>query len=188
MSLIARPVKSRRRAWAAAFALALLTVGWYAMPYVRGVAMHLDADQPFLIEFGRGSGWHGLDTIKVHEDGTVILHRLTELGDGWETARMTLAAQDLARVRHAVADNRLTSLGRHYSSNVADGTQWVIRLKQDDREMAVYCDNHFPGPIVRFADALDAILADAGLAKAVWRPVAYLKGRAHERELWDSIR
>src|SRR5262245_45181811 len=35
-----------------------------------------DRIQPFWLEFGRGSWWHGLDTVKFDQTGRVILHRL----------------------------------------------------------------------------------------------------------------
>src|SRR5262245_55092291 len=40
-------------------------------------AFRIDPDKPYRIEFGRGSGWHGLETVQFAEDGRVVLHRMT---------------------------------------------------------------------------------------------------------------
>lgn len=35
----------------------------------------IDGARPFTIHFGRGSGYAGLNTMKITEDGTLVLHR-----------------------------------------------------------------------------------------------------------------
>jgi hypothetical protein len=55
--------------------------------------------------------------------------------------------------------------------NLADGTQWVFRAQQAGAERAVNCDNNFPAEVVRFAAALDKVLAENGLEGAAWQPV-----------------
>ena len=51
----------------------------------------VDSGSAWRIEFGRGSGMHGLDTAAVGSDGTVVLHRLDRRGEGcWETTTLTL--------------------------------------------------------------------------------------------------
>jgi hypothetical protein len=160
---------------------------WCAMPYLRGVAIRLDTAQPYRIELGRGSGWHGLDTVQIRDDGIVILHRLTPPGDAWETATLVLPQQSVTRVLNAVEENRLLSLEKAYHGGVEDGTQWVFRVQHGDQEKAVYCNNFFPEPIVQFAATLDQVLAENGLEGVAWHRVAYLGRRMHERELWSSI-
>ena len=176
-----------RRAWVMALVVVTLLAAflWDWVVHPGG----LDPDLPYIIQFGRGSGWHGLDTVKVAQDGTVTLHRLTNGEDPfWETATLKLHTESLAQVLDAIEKNRLFGLRKAYHGNVVDGTQWVLWLKQGDKEKAVYFDNHFPPEIERFADALDKALAENGLEKAEWRYVGEADARGHERALWDSIK
>ena len=71
-------------------------------------------------------------------------------------------------------------------ANVADGTQWVLWIRQGDRERASYFNNHFPGPIVRFARELDEIIAQSVGPKLRWERVLPWNSREHEKELWKS--
>jgi hypothetical protein len=82
----------------------------------------IDPSKPFQIEFGRGSGWHGLDTVKVNQDGLVVLHRLKKSAD-WERATLQLPDDALAKVLEQVDADHLLELHRAYHANVADGTQ-----------------------------------------------------------------
>src|SRR5205085_1415729 len=59
----------------------------------------LDPSLPYRIEFGQGSGWHGLDTVKITSDGKVIIHVAKEIVQGgshslfWETGSLSLSQQ-----------------------------------------------------------------------------------------------
>jgi hypothetical protein len=175
-----------RRLWKAALAAVLSSLlFWLVLPYVRGTRVGLNSSQPFLIELGRGSGWHGLDTVRVLDDGTTTLCR--QAGGDWETAEIHLPPEGVARVRDSIKNHELLQLNASYHDpNIADGTQWVLRLQQGGTEKAVYFNNRFPAEITRFATELDEVLEEYG-AGATWRRVAYLNQRNHERALWESI-
>jgi hypothetical protein len=147
-------------------------------------SFHIDPNKPYRIELGRGSGWHGLDTLKISEDGKVVLHRHQGT---WYKATMKLPGESLAKVLQAVEENQLLGLHKAYHADVADGTQWVLWLSQGEKEKSVYFNNHFPKEIIRFAASLDAVLADSGSGNLTWYPVLG-GGRDHEKELWDSIK
>jgi hypothetical protein len=152
---------------------------------------HIDPAQPFRLELGRGSGWHGLDTIRLSQDGSAVLHRLKQgpKEDVWETATLRLEPGALAEVLKAVEANDLTGLHRAYHEpGVHDGTQWVLWIEQGGREKSVYFNNRLPRPIIRFAEQLDDILARSGVDRVTWQPVPPSESRRHERELWDSIK
>jgi hypothetical protein len=105
----------------------------------------------------------------------------------FERATMTLPPASLARVLAAVDANRLMELHRGYYGGAADGTQWVLWIRQGRDEKSVYLDNYFPAPIGRFARELDAALAQSGLAGVTWEAVPEAETRRHEVELWASI-
>jgi hypothetical protein len=148
-------------------------------------AFTIDRTQPFWLEFGRGSGWHGLDTIKLDQTGRVVLHRITSRMS-WEVATLQLSPEALAEALNAVESNGLMRLHKAYYADIHDGTQWVLWIKQGEREKSVYFNNSFPAAITRFAEQLDAILARGGLDKAGWQPVPDREARQHEKELWHS--
>jgi len=158
-------------------------------------AFSLDGIQPFRLEFGRGSGWHGLDTVKLDSEGDAILHRRTreQSGNGykevWETTRLKLSSAHVTELVQTV--NRMTLLGMHkayHDRNIADGTQWVFWVRQGTGQKSIYFNNHFPSKIAEFAQYLDKLLEDCGLANAKWQLVPDAEARQHERDIWDSIR
>jgi hypothetical protein len=150
----------------------------------------IDPAQPFRLELGRGSGWHGLDTIRIDQQGKAILYRqkLVEQQATWENATFQLRPDAVAEVLKSVEANGLMHLHRAYHADVSDGTQWVLWIKQGEREKSVYFNNLFPRSITRFAEQLDGILAAKGMMRADWQPVPPAEHRKHERELWDSIK
>jgi hypothetical protein len=147
----------------------------------------IDPEKPWHLEFGRGSGWHGLDTIKLDQDGHLELHRQKENARRlfFEGSVAELPKDAVAKVLAAVDENGLMNLEKMYHADVADGTQWVFWIRQGDREKSVYFNNHFPTSIVRFAEQLDDIVGNSVQPKLVWKKT---DGRDHEKEIWDSIR
>src|SRR5262245_50445076 len=64
----------------------------------------IDPGQPWRIEFGRGSGWHGLETVKLDQDGRVVLHRANS--GQWATTTLQLSQDAVTRILEAVVANR----------------------------------------------------------------------------------
>jgi len=174
--------------------ITLVMGGWLTHVAMHRPAFAIDSAQPFHIEFGRGSGWHGLDTVKLDQTGRVVLHRCRyerrpdAIRGFLETTTLQLSPEALAEVLKSVESNNLLGLSKKYTTNINDGTQWILWVKQGEHEMSVYCDNSFPYAISSFADELDAVLDRAAIAKATWVPVPPSESRDHENALWDSIR
>ena len=104
----------------------------------------------------------------------------------WQTATAPLPPDATAKVLDAVDADGLLSLATAYHANVADGTQWVLRVRQGARQKAAYFNNHFPDGIVRFADRLDTIVAESVGQDLRWWGVPVARERQHEQELWES--
>ena len=150
----------------------------------------LDEGRPWTIEFGRGSGLDGLDTVKIDNDGKVVLHRLTHTPKELicEKTALNLSSQSVSEIMDAVSRDGLLGLDKEYHvRNLSDGTQWVLWIKQGDNEKAVYFDNYFPGAITDFAGSLDAILSRNGMSRAKWAQVPYAEEHVYEHELWSSL-
>jgi hypothetical protein len=154
----------------------------------------IDPSEPFQIRLGRGSGWHGLNTVAITNDGTTSLfrHKLERrrgADRGYtETLTLILPASELTKLLSDLDDSEVLKLEREYhDANIHDGRQWVFLVQQGERETSVYCDNKFPRAITRFAEALDALLEANVPRDARWKRVTPAAGR-DEAELWDSIR
>ena len=134
-------------------------------------AFTIDSSQPFRLEFGRGSGWDGLNTVKIDQTGQAVLHRMkSERREdvtvlSWEVATLQLSPEALAEALQAVESNDLMGLHRAYHEDIADGTQWVLWIKQGEREKSVYFNNRFPSAISAFAQQLDGVLRGPGWAR-----------------------
>lgn len=87
-----------------------------------------------------------------------------------------------------VEANRLLGLDKEYHADVCDGTQWVLWVRQGDREKTVFFNSHFPDPIIRFAEQLDAIVSGSVGPGLKWRAVPPAQSRDHEQALWESIK
>lgn len=154
----------------------------------------IDPNQPWQITLSRGSGLDGLATVRLDHTGRVELHRqwwrkrngVHE--SSWEVSDGFLPPEAVAAVLEAANNNRLTELHRAYYAQVWDGTQWVLLIRQGDREKAVYFDDHFPEPIRRFSRRLDEVIGETVGPGLRWRRVPPWSARSHDRELWDAIR
>lgn len=143
-----------------------------------------DPSQPFKLDFGRGSGMDGLETVAIEEDGQTSLYR-SRIHGKWEHAILPLSSEQVRAVAQAMTRHGLPRLQKAYlNKNIADGTQWVLWIRQGQREKATYFDNSFPSSIRAFASDLDRLLKSAGYDALIWYPS---NGRG-DKPLWNSIR
>ncbi len=158
-------------------------------------AFIIDRTKPFLVEIGRGGYRTGLDTIKVDHTGRIVLHRAyhqkrqdDQYDLIFEIATLQLSPDALVEVVKAVEANNLMALGKaYYDARIADGTQWVLWIRQGEQEKVVYCDNRFPPAITEFAEQLDEIISRAGLDDSKWQPESRQGHLQNQRELTDCV-
>jgi hypothetical protein len=63
----------------------------------------------------------------------------------WRKAEFQLSDEIHRQLRDALRVSDLFGLDDQYiEKRVADGTQWVARLRTGDQEKEVFCDNKFP--------------------------------------------
>jgi hypothetical protein len=154
--------------------------------------MKFDPTQPYRLEFGRGSGSTGLDTIAIDENSQVVLHRMQENLEGgvvrphWETASSTIDATPRQRIAALIRDLKILELEKAYHADVADGSQWVFWLVQGEQEKSIYFDNHFPEAIQDFAVALDRELKPLE-NELDWRRASDELADEHSKDLWASL-
>jgi hypothetical protein len=150
-------------------------------------AFVLDPPRPFVIEFGRGSGLHGLDVVKVDHTGLVQLSRIAD-GQNVESASLQFSSADVATLVGLVNKNQLTDMGRTYSDpRIADGTQWVLWIEQSPSQKSIHFSNSFPNQITAYANGLDGLLQKVGLSAAKWSPLPAQQGMDQQKELWARI-
>lgn len=152
--------------------------------------------QEYKVEFGRGSGWVGLATIKLESSGKVVICEPRYLLERVQAKKFdmvlaegtcNLTPEDVLKVANLIKDLKLNGLAKAYHGGVYDGTQWVFFLQQGGQQKSVYFDNKFPKVIERFAKALDGIL-EPYKNKAVWQQVAKGHERDNGKSLWESIK
>lgn len=155
---------------------------------------HIDFKKPFKIEFGRGSGWHGLDTIKIFSDGKIVIHDIYFEKEKdvtvqyCKTTSFILGSKDLKLIIDFI-ERELLSLHEHYHDpGVMDGTQWILWIKQHKKEKVIYFDNNFPDKIIQFSKYLDKIIDEKYSSTLKWEQVSEKKSRKHETDIWRSIK
>lgn len=148
----------------------------------------LDASKPFIVELGRGSGWRGLDIVRIDQTGSVELQRVKQ-DASIESAALRLSAAGIKKVVDLINARQLTSMAHTYSDpGIADGTQWVLWIQQSPEDKSIFFNNAFPKQITAFAGDLDALLQTAGAGKAIWSAVPRQRTMDQQLALWDRIR
>lgn len=174
-----------------AILIAVVSGCWYA-PVTKtnltvvvdeGPVFSIQADSRFVLEFGRGSGSHGLDTVSIDDIGTVVTHRRTNTG--LEKSSFSITATEIAAILNSLKLNGIMTLDREYHhEGIADGIQWVFRAEQGDNKKSIYFNNHFPDKIILFASDLDSIL-DIDNRKIEWESANLDEVSG---SLWGSIK
>jgi hypothetical protein len=157
----------------------------YACKYNR-TNIKLDITKPFQISLGRGSGWHGLDTIEINQSGIVTLHKMTK--NGWQSGQLKIDNLSLNLILDKFHDLNLLQLNKKYAANVHDGTQWILWTQQSSINKSSYFDNKFPNSIKTFATFIDDILIKQNYNNIKWLTVPLDQARQHEKAIWASIR
>lgn len=152
-------------------------------------AVPWDAAADYRLEFGRGSGMEGLDTVAI-QDGKVTLHwRIweDEPTSYWQTVTMELSEIAIKEIGQSVEDLKLLELHNGYHAEICDGVQWVFWIEQGGQSKSIYFNNHFPESIQKFAVHLDRILDEAGLQNAQWQRVPDEEQGSHDQALWKKL-
>jgi hypothetical protein len=156
-------------------------------------SFELNPKEPFQIEFGRGSSIFGLDSLRILSDGTLTLFRKRIRSQGknqldiWQIATLQLEHEEINELIRLIKDNRLLKLERGYHAAVADGSQWILWIKQGDKEKAIYFNNYFPIAIRSFATKLDVMLSQNGTRMINWKPSAEKEGKKQQEQLWKRL-
>ncbi len=149
----------------------------------------IDLSEPIEIEFGRGSGLDGLNTVRILPNGDVKLFRVPMAGKTtWQYGQFTLTLGEMSRILDSMKATRLLTLQRVYHGGVSDGTQWVLSVRQSSHVRCVYFDNHFPEAIVEFTNSLDNILSNGESRRIVWKPLSTNDACRQQDALWGEIK
>ena len=145
--------------------------------------MDFKPDKPFHLEFGRGSGWHGLEVVKLNEKGLLETY---EFSPDYRRGVCLLEPDVIREVAGWLVENNVFEMNKAYSAGVNDGSQWIIWIKQNGVEKSVYFDNYFPKAIQNFATSLDAKMKTFKMEYADW--VGPREGSDYQKAIWASIR
>ena len=144
-----------------------------------------DSSQVYRIAFWRGSGLDGLETVEIDENLNARLYRQTS--NGLETCNISLALNEYGVVTDSIHKNRLFELDRAYHAEVADGTQWIVWIRQNEISKTIYCNNYFPDSLRLFAKDVDSVFdIDDDLLE--WSLVPASLAGDHDTHIWDATR
>lgn len=150
--------------------LLLLIVGGYALwsihrtgvPFVRTWTVEdpasRDADSvdwqhatDLRFTWGDGSGWHGYDSVKVFPNGNVVYVFRDYAGRGWawKRAEFTVDPLTVRDLLQLLRDVDYFRLKQAYHAAIEDGTQRFVKVEISGKRKGVYCNNNFPGEILR---------------------------------------
>ncbi len=147
----------------------------------------IPADEKFDLQFGRGSGWHGLDLLRITSDGRAEYEYQADHGE-WRRKTFVVPEHQLTKLRQEITELNPWGMDRAYHRNVADGTQWCFLVRIDGKSKSVYFDNNFPNAIRRFADVIDQTVLVPFADPVEAEVVPQRHHRKHEKEIWASIR
>ncbi|MCP4113680.1 MAG: hypothetical protein GY749_50500 [Desulfobacteraceae bacterium] len=154
-----------------------------------------DPSKPYRLEIGRGSGWLGLNTIKIEENGSVAVYILKEeqredvIYSYCENGLLKLAEEDMRIIADKIAELEILDMDRsYYAEGISDGTQWIFWIQQDKKQKSIYFSNHFPKKIQDVAVFIDEILENAGYKEIEWKRIPDREIRFHEIDIWNSIK
>jgi len=119
----------------------------------------------FAFILAQGSGWHGYNTLRVSASGhcdfryflssmqvSTGANKEQDLPEGtvyrekfWRKADFQLTKELQKQLRDALQEANVFAMKDEYiQKEIADGTQWIVRLRAGRKEKRVYCSNTFP--------------------------------------------
>ena len=178
----------RKRAWLSLGILVLaVTAASFAFSFFRTERETLPPDSKFEFQFGRGSGWHGLDLLRITSNGQAEYEFQTTAGE-WRRKTFLVPEKQIVDLREAINDLGILDLRKSYHGDVADGTQWCLLIKEEGKARSFYFDNSFPAPIQKLADFVDRTILEPFADPIEGKLVPARHHREHEKEIWASVR
>lgn len=183
----------------AVFLVCLLFLG---VDFVRAWRA-FDPTKDFTVMLGRGSGWDGLETIKVERSGRVVAYRQRFVEEQkviggvaekvrwsrWDVASFKISQAAVDQVCSSILKNRLMTMEDKYENSlIADGEQRILLIKHGGEVKWVYFNNSFPWRIESFAADLEQAVGLAKLPESSWEPVPQGDARVDEKALWESTK
>ncbi|MEW4454687.1 hypothetical protein AB1L30_18630 [Bremerella sp. JC817] len=123
----------------------------------KGEPVTIEPSEEFYLEYALGSGDDGYDILKVHGDGASLY---TYWDKGAEKLRQakeefTLDPDQVKAICDKINQSQIVTLGDEYLADVPSGKQIALTIVSGDYEKEVYCDSHFPPPVVELANYLE---------------------------------
>lgn len=165
--------------------IAAIALGHYW--FTLGQPNAIQPDEEFELQFGRGSGWHGLDLLRITSDGNAVYEYQAER-DIWKRKSFVVNEATLVALRKTINDLNIWGMDHHDDGSTNDGTQWCLLIRIDGKSKAFYFDNHFPNRIRQLADFVDQAILEPFAVPVVAEVVPARHHRKHEKELWQSVR
>jgi antitoxin component YwqK of YwqJK toxin-antitoxin module len=119
----------------------------------------------FALILAQGSDWHGYNTLRVNAAGRCEYRYFVASahveggsvsnGPDWRRADFQLTGEEQRWLREAIGVADVFGHGDQYiNKKIADGTQWVVRLRADGKAKQIYCSNQFPDALRKLSRTL----------------------------------
>ena len=151
----------------------------------KSAPFSFDGTKPYEFVLGRGSGREGLETSRIKSDGTSKVSRKGI--KGWQETSVSLTAAESKLILDAFEAEKIVKLEKAYHADTSGGTQWVLVIKSDGKYKAVYFNNHFPEPIIRFAKTIDSVISKKGTRMVDWKNLDDKTADSEQKEIWSRI-
>jgi hypothetical protein len=163
----------------------VIVVCVYNRDLIRPAPWPVVYDSAFEFQLGQGSGWQGLDLIKITADGKAV-YQFQSSGGVWSRKTFQLTSAEMQSLADRLNDLKIVALDDHYAVNIHDGTQWCLLVKSQGHLKRIYCDNRFPRRVKKLAAFVHETIIDRTGAKALAVPVPPAQFRDFEAEVWGG--
>ena len=132
----------------------------------------------------------GSDSIIL--DGTNEIYTVTDLNRKHHRLAAKLEPDEVAAGLNYFGV--LVLADEYIDTNIADGTQWVLVVKQGELQKQIYCSNQFPIELQHFASWLDGKalgmfkVADSTLRPMLADAISREEYRRFSDEIWNAAR
>ena len=154
---------------------------------IRPVPWPVVYDSTFEFQLGQGSGWQGLNLIKITADGNAV-YQYESFSNVWSRKTFQLTPVEVQSLADQVNELKIVALDDHYRASVHDGTQWCILVKSQGHRKRIYCDNRFLRRIEKLAAFVHEKIIDRAGEKAVAVSISPDRFREFEAEIWDKTK
>jgi|GEM_PF-5359270 len=174
------------------FASAVFVLGFVValvvLSFIQSVKPEtLGPGQAFEFQFGQGSGFEGLNVVKILPSGEARY----DYGDvtAWQKKTFRVSQEAMQELADKINALGILNMGKVVSDpDVRDGEQWIVLIKTEGTARSIYFDNRFPVQVRELAAFVHERVVEPYTKNLRPEPVSDFDHDRLQQELWDSVR